>query len=101
MPHRHPLPMTAPLYPSGWQSPIWSLMHRGFASRPDLTDEPIWRCPAMDFDNATVEWCALFGDAEHGAHISREAWSPAWRDINRMLRNERRQIDRSVKASEE
>lgn len=101
LPHRNPLPMSEPIYPAGWKSPIWSLMHRGFAVRSDLSDDPIWRCPAMDVDNASIEWCSLYGDAEHGAHISRELWCPAWRDINRMLRTERRQIERSTKSTED
>ncbi len=80
---------------------MFGIMHLGFADRPDIADAPIQTCPARSIDNSTIEWTLLFGDAEYGAQISREEWCPAWRDIHRSLRVEKRLIEQSVRKSKE
>lgn len=96
LPKRNPLPVEQPVFPLGWQSPMWSMLHSGFAERTDLSSEPIQRCPAMDADNDAVEYVMIFADAEAGAVLARDLWSSAFRDIHRVLRVEKRLIEKAV-----
>jgi hypothetical protein len=98
LPKRNPLTVAAPVFPSGWQSPMWAMLHTGFAERTDLSDEPIMRCPAMQADSESLEYVMLFADSEAGATLARHLWSPPFRDVHRTLRVEKRLVERAVHA---
>jgi hypothetical protein len=101
LPLRNPLPRTDPVLPAGWRSPLFGLLHAGLANRVDLPDAPLWHCPAMQVTAETMEWCGLYSDAAHGAHVARELWPPVWRDTYRALRHERKQMDDALRAAQE
>lgn len=98
LPKRNPLPVAEPTFALGWQAPMWSMLHTGFAERPDLSSEPIARCPAMDATSDCLEYVMIFADSEAGATLARDLWSPAFRDIHRTLRVEKRLVERAVHA---
>lgn len=98
LPKRNPLPVAAPVFALGWQSPMWSMLHTGFAERPDLSSVPIARCPAMQTDSESIEYVMLFADSEAGATLARHLWSPAFRDIHRTLRVEKRLVERAIQV---
>jgi hypothetical protein len=98
LPKRNPLPVAEPVFAVGWQSPMWAMLHTGFAERPDLSSAPIARCPAMDSTSDSLEYVMLFADSEAGATLARHLWSPAFRDIHRTLRVEKRLVERAVQA---
>lgn len=98
LPKRNPLPVEHPTFPMGWQSPMWSMLHSGFADRPDLSSAPIERCPAMQADSDALEYVMVFADSEAGATLARHLWSPAFRDVHRTLRVEKRLVERAVHA---
>jgi hypothetical protein len=54
----------------------------------------------MDADSEAVEYVMVFADAEAGAVLSRDLWSPAFRDIHRSLRIEKRMIERAMQAQQ-
>lgn len=99
LPHRNPIPAGSPFLPNGWRTPVFGMLHAGLIERPDLSDEPIWHCPAMGVNADTLEYTMLYADGVEGAPLDRHLWSPAYRDIHRALRVERRAIENSIRRS--